>query len=145
MKRPAMPTLSVAGQQALDAYADALSIDADASGATVRNYLSDLRQFIAWCETIWAEGQETAATFSPTAITTPLLTRYRAYLQHTAFETCLGEPSAHQHEALCRLGGRNGGVAAQCCSTGQTDTLRTHSAASFGRSRGRSATRGSDG
>jgi integrase/recombinase XerD len=83
MKRPAMPTLSVAGQQTLDAYADALSTDTDASSTTVRNYLSDLRQFIAWCESIWAEGQETAPTFTPTAITTPLLTRYRAYLQHT--------------------------------------------------------------
>src|SRR5262249_35055637 len=83
MKRPAMPTLSVAGQQALDAYAYALSTDTDASGATVRNYLSDLRQFIAWCETTGAEGQEPAPPFPPTAITTPLLTRYRTYLQHT--------------------------------------------------------------
>jgi integrase/recombinase XerD len=83
VKRPAIPPLSIAGQQALDAYANVLCTDTDASGATVRNYLSDLRQFIAWCEMTWAEGQETTPMFTPTSITTPLLTRYRSHLQHT--------------------------------------------------------------
>ena len=27
------------------------------SPVTIRNYLSDLRQFIAWCEGSWQEGQ----------------------------------------------------------------------------------------
>jgi integrase/recombinase XerD len=42
-----------------------------------------LRQFIAWCESTWAAGQEHAPAFTPTALTTPLITRYRIYLQHT--------------------------------------------------------------
>ena len=29
----------------------------DISPVTTRNYLSDLRQFIAWCEDSWREGQ----------------------------------------------------------------------------------------
>jgi integrase/recombinase XerC len=55
----------------------------DASVATVRNYLSDLRQFMAWAEAEWAAGHEEAVAFTPASLTTPLLTRYRSYLQHT--------------------------------------------------------------
>jgi hypothetical protein len=83
MKRPAIPTLSDAGQQALEAYSTALGEHTDISNATVRNYSSDLRQFIAWCESTWAAGQKHAPAFTPTALTTPLITRYRTYLQHT--------------------------------------------------------------
>jgi integrase/recombinase XerD len=83
MKRPAIPALSEEGQQALDAYTAALREHTDTSPATVRNYRSDLRQFIAWCERTWAAGQEHAPVFTPTALTTPLITRYRSYLQHT--------------------------------------------------------------
>jgi integrase/recombinase XerC len=83
MKRPAIPALSDEGQQALDAYTTVLREHTDTSAATLRNYRSDLRQFIAWCERTWTAGQEHAAVFTPTALTTPLITRYRAYLQHT--------------------------------------------------------------
>jgi integrase/recombinase XerD len=82
-KRSAMPPLSAEGQAALDNYATALRMTTDASAVTVRNYLSDLRQFIAWAEAEWAAGQEEAISFTPTRLTTPLLTRYRSYLQHT--------------------------------------------------------------
>ncbi len=82
-KRDAMPTLSAEGHTALDAYAAALRTTTDASPITVRNYLSDLRQFIAWAEAEWATGHEEAVAFTPTGLTTPLLTRYRSYLQHT--------------------------------------------------------------
>ena len=46
MKRAAQPALSVEGQYALDHYAQALQRLEDLSAVTVRNYLSDLRQFI---------------------------------------------------------------------------------------------------
>lgn len=78
-----MPALSTAGQAALDAYATALGTTTDASAVTVRNYLSDLRQFLAWAEGEWAAGQEDVVAFTPARLTTPLLTRYRSYLQHT--------------------------------------------------------------
>lgn len=81
--RPAMPTLSDAGQQALAAYAAHLRDEVDVRPATLRNYLSDLRQFVAWCEATWSAGQESDVSFAPAAITTPLLTRYRAYSQRT--------------------------------------------------------------
>lgn len=42
-----------------------------------------MRHFAAWCETTWNEGQEDAHAFQPAALTTPLITRYRAWLQHT--------------------------------------------------------------
>lgn len=78
-----MPALSAEGQTALDEYAAALRMTTDASAVTVRNYLSDLRQFLAWAEAEWAAGHEEAVAFTPASLTTPLLTRYRSYLQHT--------------------------------------------------------------
>jgi len=78
-----MPALSDEGQAALDAYATALRTTTDASAITVRNYLSDLRQFIAWAEAAWEAGHEETIPFTPAGLSTPLLTRYRSYLQHT--------------------------------------------------------------
>jgi integrase/recombinase XerC len=53
----------------------------DLSAASRRNYISDLRQFAAWCEQSWAEGQDELRPFAPTAISTPTVTTYRSYLQ----------------------------------------------------------------
>ncbi len=83
MRRMNKPVLSASGQQALDHYGAYLQHEVDSSAATVRNYLSDLQHFIAWCESTWAEGQEQGRSFTPAAMTTLLLTRYRTYLQHT--------------------------------------------------------------
>lgn len=102
-KRAARPQLSLAGQQALEDYAKALREREDLRPITVRNYLSDLRQFAAWYEETASAGQsgqsvqaevqieqesektEEAGPFSfgPQEITTPTITRYRDYLQHT--------------------------------------------------------------
>ncbi|MCA1646515.1 MAG: tyrosine-type recombinase/integrase [Chloroflexi bacterium] len=81
MKRPAHPVLSEAGEAALPAYVRHLHDEQDLSTATRRNYLSDLRQFAAWCEQSWAEGQDELRPFAPTAISTPTITTYRSYLQ----------------------------------------------------------------
>lgn len=56
-------------------------MEEDLAHATIRNYLSDLRHFAAWCEFVWKQGRETAPSFAPLAVTTPTLTEYRAYLQ----------------------------------------------------------------
>jgi integrase/recombinase XerD len=80
MKRKAQPRLSEDAQQALDQYTQVLEHLEDLSPVTVRNYLSDLRQFIAWCECSWRDGQENRS-FTPQAIAPPLLIRYRDYLQ----------------------------------------------------------------
>ena len=77
-----MPALSTTGQVTLDAFATALRTTLDMSPITIRNYLSDLRQFIAWAEAEWAEA-EPPHTFAPTSISTPLVVRYRTYLQQT--------------------------------------------------------------
>ena len=82
MKRGAQPTLSVEGQQTLGQFADALRQVEDLSAVTVRNYLTDLRQFIAWCECSWREEWNEAPS-TPQAVTPPLLIRYRTYLQAT--------------------------------------------------------------
>ncbi len=82
MKRVAQPPLTVEGQQALDHYASALQQAEDLSAITIRNYLSDLHQFIAWCESSWHEVHEDCS-FTPQAVAPPLLIRYRAYLQTT--------------------------------------------------------------
>jgi integrase/recombinase XerD len=82
MRRDARPHLSEEGQQALAHYAHRLQQDEDLSIVTLRNYLSDLRQFIAWCECQWREAQEDRS-FTPQVVAAPLLIRYRAYLQTT--------------------------------------------------------------
>lgn len=80
--RQPKPTLSRSAQAALDAYQQHLCDEVDLRPATVRNYLSDLHHFIAWCETIWSEGQETEQAFVLERVATPTLTRYRDHLQH---------------------------------------------------------------
>src|SRR6266700_5311552 len=82
MKRKAQPILSAGGQRALAQYAQALQRFADLSAVTIRNYLSDLRQFIAWCEYSWRDVPEDC-TFAPQAVAPSLLLRYREYLQTT--------------------------------------------------------------
>ncbi len=81
MKRTAQPNVSAEGHQAIEQYRHYLQHEQDLSADTRRNYLSDLRQFAAWCEASWSEGQEAAHAFAPTAIATALITQYRAYLQ----------------------------------------------------------------
>ena len=80
MKRYAQPEISEEGQQTLDQYMQVLQQLEDLSPITIRNYLSDLRQFIAWCEDSWHEEQENRA-FTPRAVAPALLMRYRDYLQ----------------------------------------------------------------
>ena len=82
-KRPPMPALTGAGREVLAAYETALRAETDMRPSTLRNYLSDLRQFAAWCEAGWAVDDGEDGAFAPTAVTTPLLTRYRTYLQRT--------------------------------------------------------------
>jgi len=81
MKRSEMPVLSALGQQALDQYAQYLRDTTDVSPTTIRNYVSDLRQFVAWCEGVLAEGAESEQPFAPVRVATPTITRYRFYLQ----------------------------------------------------------------
>ncbi len=56
MKRVGQPNISRAGMEALNQYKAFLQHTEDMSPVTIRNYLSDLRQFIAWCEASWQEG-----------------------------------------------------------------------------------------
>lgn len=80
-KRAKRPALSGTGEQVLSQYERQLRTEEDLSAATIRNYLSDLRQFMAWCESIWQQGREDARSFTPEAVTSPTLTHYRAHLQ----------------------------------------------------------------
>jgi integrase/recombinase XerD len=82
MTRAAQPLLSAEGQLFLEQYAQVLKHLEDLSAATIRNYLSDLRQFIAWCEGSWGERQQDRC-FTPQAVAPSLLIRYRDYLQTT--------------------------------------------------------------
>ncbi len=83
MKREALPILSQPDQRALDHYEQILRSEEDLTVDTFRNYLSHVRHFAAWCEARSAEGEEQASPFSPAAVTTPTITAYRTYLQHT--------------------------------------------------------------
>jgi hypothetical protein len=102
-KRASAPRLSPVGQHALDQFGQRLRAVEDLRPATVHNYLSDVRHFIAWCESRWrdvredesedetqgveAHDGEAPIAFVPAAVTTPTLTTYRAYLQLTLSET----------------------------------------------------------
>jgi integrase/recombinase XerC len=80
--RPAKPVLSQLAQSALEAYRQHLSNEVDLRPATVRNYLSDLQHFMAWCEAVWSESQDRLPSFALERVATPTLTRYREHLQH---------------------------------------------------------------
>src|ERR1700694_4433012 len=82
MRRASQPLLSADGQLALEQYTQVLRHLEDLSPVTTRNYLSDLRQFIAWCEYSWRDVLE-ERTFTPQAVAPSLLIRYREYLQTT--------------------------------------------------------------
>ena len=81
MKRGARPDLSATGAQILNQYEQYLRTEEDLTVATVRNYLSDLRHFVVWCESVWKQGRDDAPSFRPQAVTTPTITHYRSYLQ----------------------------------------------------------------
>jgi integrase/recombinase XerD len=84
MKRPANPVISPTGELTLAQYEQTLREREDLTIASVRNYLSDVRHFVAWYETREAEyatDVQDRSNFDPQAITTPTLTRYRTYLQ----------------------------------------------------------------
>src|ERR1700674_329036 len=80
-KRAQRPTLSDTGEHVLAQYERRLRTEEDLTAVTIRNYLSDLRHFAAWCEFTWKQGREEEPPFTPEAVTTPTLTDYRTYLQ----------------------------------------------------------------
>jgi integrase/recombinase XerD len=82
-KRKANPLISAAAQKALEQYETYVRQYEDVNPTSLRNYLCDLRHFAAWYEESTTSRSETEVrkTFQPTIITTPTLTRYRAYLQ----------------------------------------------------------------
>lgn len=85
MRRSANPPLSSSGEAALAQYRQVLWEHDDLTGASRRNYVSDLRHFTAWYEADCIESMDemtpSPTAFDPQAITTPTLIRYRAYLQ----------------------------------------------------------------
>lgn len=74
--RSAKPDLSAPAQQAYEEYRHHLTTELDLRPATIRNYLSDVQQFMAWFE---ARHNQ---VFALDAVATPTLTAYRDYLQH---------------------------------------------------------------
>jgi integrase/recombinase XerD len=80
-KRAKQPELSVTGEQVLAQYEQRLRTEEDLTPVTIRNYLSDLRHFAAWCEATWKQGREEDCAFVPQRVTTPTITNYRAHLQ----------------------------------------------------------------
>ncbi len=80
-KRAKRPTLAQTGEQALAQYEQQLRMEEDLAAATIRNYLSDLHHFAAWCEATWRQGREEHLGFTPERVTTPTITDYRSYLQ----------------------------------------------------------------
>ncbi len=76
--------LSEAGEGEISRYGRYLTEEQDLSAATVRNYLSDLRGFVAFCEASWSEGEEASEAFSPASVTTPTITLYRSHLKNVA-------------------------------------------------------------
>ena len=82
MRRAAKPRLSADGERELGRFGKYLRNEQDLSSDTVRNYLSDLRQFAAFCEATWSDGEEAAEPFEPASVTTPTITLYRSHLKN---------------------------------------------------------------
>ncbi len=82
MGRVAKPRLSDEGEKGLERFGYYLRDRQDLASDTVRNYLSDLRLFAAFCEASWAEGEEAGKSFSPANVTTPTITLYRSHLKN---------------------------------------------------------------
>ncbi len=80
MKREQHPWISASAESVLVSYREALQERDELRAATIRNYLSDLRHFMAWCETSWQEGLFPEVAFRLPDLTTPLIAQYRAYL-----------------------------------------------------------------
>lgn len=80
MKRASNPYVSSAAEQLLAQYRSSLEQHGTVEAETIRNYLSDLRQFMAWCETSWQNGLQPSDGFRIADLTTPLVAQYRAYL-----------------------------------------------------------------
>ncbi len=76
-KRASRPVLSGIGEHVLAQYEQWLCVEEDLSSATIRNYLSDLRQFMAWRESIWQQGREESRSFTPEEVASLTLTHYR--------------------------------------------------------------------
>jgi len=74
--------LSAEGEKECQRYGIYLRDAQDLASDTVRNYLSDLRQFAAFCEASWAEGEEAGEPFTPANVTTPTITLYRSHLKN---------------------------------------------------------------
>lgn len=74
--RSAKPDLSALAQKAYKQYEHYLTTELDLRPATVRNYLSDVQQFMAWFE------KQHDQSFALDAVATPTLTAYRDYLKH---------------------------------------------------------------
>ncbi len=83
MSQGRKPALSPEGAEAVDSYGRYLREHEDLSAPTLRNYLSDLRHFAAWYEASYIEGGEGGTCFHPAEITTPAITAYRGWMQHT--------------------------------------------------------------
>ena len=81
-KRAPKPELSAAGEGEIRRYEGYLRDEQDLASDTVRNYLSDLRQFAAFCEATWGEGEEAAEAFVPANVATPTITLYRSRLKN---------------------------------------------------------------
>src|SRR5579884_3356447 len=82
MKRASLPPMSSTGAAALAAYEAWMKEREALATASIRNYVSDLAQFIAWYErrgSRIAKGAD--ALFSPREITTAVLLEYRNVLQ----------------------------------------------------------------
>jgi integrase/recombinase XerD len=80
-KTVAKPTISVEAEELLTAYEHYLANVLDLRPATIRNYVGDVRLFMAWCERSW-QDEGSPPAFSPERVATPTVTRYRDYLQH---------------------------------------------------------------
>lgn len=81
-KTAAKPDLSGPGEREVRRYERYLRDEQDLASDTVRNYLSDIRQFVSFCEASWSEGEEVGEPFSPPGVTTPAITLYRSHLKN---------------------------------------------------------------
>lgn len=75
--------ISEHGEQIINDFIHVLSTEKDLNPKTLKEYASDLKQFIGWFESSEQNNQEEKTTFHLEDVATPTLTRYREVMQKT--------------------------------------------------------------
>lgn len=75
------PNISTQAEAWIQHFIDDLNAEEDLNPKTLKQYAGDLRNLANWMESTWNSHKEEETFFHPEELTTPILVRYREYMQ----------------------------------------------------------------